>query len=137
MEKIGAAEGMEIDSEEFTPPEMAPVNCPQCGEYTPSHRDDCIWCPARFDPHEVESVSEADGDEAIKRSDRFKDTRDDVVKMVTSGDLNAEDIQTAKDLERAIREFPDLLDEMDELRALLNSAEDDEEMSSDSSGIFG
>lgn len=118
--KIAVAEGREDEQEAENPP-ITPVQCPECDRWTPRFREDCLWCPASFD---VEDLAEAEDaaavEEAISRSEEFQEVRDDVIRMATDGELTADDIQKARDLEPAIRAYPDLLDHLDTLQQLIH-----------------
>lgn len=123
--KIAAAEGHEDEDEVADPPPITPVLCPECDHWTPRFREDCLWCPASFDVDELEEAEDAaEVDEAITRSEEFQEVRDDIIQMVTSGDLSEEDIRTARDLEEAIRAYPDLLDQVETLRTIIDSSDD-------------
>lgn len=118
--KIAAAEGRE-DEEAADPDPITPVKCPECDRWTPRFREACLWCPASFDPEDLAEAEDAAAvEEAISRGEEFQDVRDDVIRMVTDGDLTEEDIETARDLEAAIRAYPDLLDQAETLRALVD-----------------
>ena len=71
-----------------------------------------------MDPDSAEQTPPAD----IGYSEEATQERDDVVQMVTGGELSEDDIETMRDVERAIREYPDLLDLVDQL---MEGARDD------------
>jgi len=118
--KIAAVEGHEHEEEAENPP-ITPVKCPECDRWTPRFREECLWCPTRFDP---EDLAEADDvtevEEAITRGEEFQEVRDGIIRMVSNGDLTADDIESAQDVEDAIRKYPDLLDQADTLWDLVH-----------------
>jgi hypothetical protein len=119
--KIAAAEGRE-DEEEAEPDPITPVKCPECDRWTPRFREDCLWCPASFDPENLAAAEDAAAvEEAVTRGEEFQEVRDDIVRMVTNGELSEEDIETARDLEAAIRAYPDLLEQAETLRSLIDA----------------
>ena len=119
--KIAAAEGREEEPEAENPP-ITPVECPECERWTPRFREECLWCPATFDIEDLEEAEDAAAvEEAITQDEEFQEVRDDIIRMVTDGELSKEDIETARDLENAIRAYPDLIDQADTLRELVNT----------------
>lgn len=120
--KVARAEGFETEEAPEDDP-ITPVECPDCKRLTPRFREQCLWCPAQFDVDDLADARDVDEvTDALDRGDEFTEVRDDVIRMVTNGDLTEEDIQTARDLERAVRCHPDLLDQAAALRQLLDQA---------------
>lgn len=96
---------------------IAPVRCPNCNEWTPRHRETCLWCPSETTVDEAAQTTS----DRVTPSKEAREARTDFIKMVTNGELSTEDIETMEDVADAISEFPGLFDHIEELRAHLNN----------------
>jgi hypothetical protein len=113
---VAMADGHPIDEDE-EPPAIAPVKCLECGEYTPRHRDECIWCPT---PVEA-SLGEQDELEHYT-----EDADADLLEMVMDGKVAPDDLRAVKKLEDVIKREPEkLFDRADELIELTERYHDE------------
>lgn len=110
---IAAADGHPVD-EANTRAEIAPIKCLECGEYTPRHRETCLWCPA---PVEA-SVDEQDTLHHISETE----TERDLLGLVMDGEVKADDLRAIKKLKPVLQSNPEtLLDRTDELIQMTES----------------
>lgn len=103
---VAMADGHPVDKDDKDDA-IAPVKCLDCGEYTPRHRDECLWCPTPVEASlgEQESLEHytEDGDA-------------DLLEMVMDGEVAADDLRAVKRLESVIRREPEkLFGRVDEL----------------------
>lgn len=104
---IAAADGHPVD-ESDSRAKIAPVKCLECGEYTPRHRETCLWCPA---PVEA-SIDEQDTLRHVSEIDADRN----LLELVMDEEVNADDLRAVKKLEPVLRSEPEtLLDRTDEL----------------------
>jgi len=120
--KVGLADGLkldDLDGDEDESDPIAPVKCPTCDQWTPRFRTECLWCPTEIDVTDLDDPTRA---REAQDTEGYEEARRDIVKMVTDGDLTLEEIQTARQLEEVIRDYPELLDHIQTLRTALDNA---------------
>lgn len=97
---IAEARGVEID-EEDQPDPIAGVECPRCDAETPRHRPFCVWCG--------QALTQAAREQIDAQEDRL---------------FNSLAEADNPDVQEAVVEFRDLLDEHPEVQGLLLDAEE-------------
>ncbi|MFB6201897.1 MAG: tyrosine-type recombinase/integrase [Halorhabdus sp.] len=84
--ELARLHGRDVEEEEHE--SLAPLECPRCGEETPRDRDLCVWCGQALEPGAaekaeqledliVESLAEADGEDAERLLEFREAARDD------------------------------------------------------------
>lgn len=112
---VAIADGHPIDTDEELPA-IAPVKCLECDEYTPRHRENCIWCPTPVDASLGEQVD-------LEHTTEIADA--DLLDMVMDGEVAADDLRAVKRLEPVIKHNPTkLFDRADELIKLTERYQD-------------
>lgn len=101
---IAKADGAKVDFEEEDNP-IVPVQCDNCGKWTPRHRDECLWCSA-------ETVAEL-GDAPILEQSVKQDDGVDLLDMIVDGEIDADDLRALKKLKPVIKRRRDLWDRLD------------------------
>lgn len=105
---VAAADGHPVNLDAEGEAAIAPVKCLECGEYTPRHRDECLWCPR---PVEA-SIGEQESLEHVSAVDPDRDLLD----LVMDGEIGGDDLRAVDKLEPVLRNEPQkLLDRTDEL----------------------
>lgn len=110
-----------IDTENDGP--IAPVVCPNCEAWTPRHRETCLWCTTKITSGKPDRL----GETRVTGTEEVEEARDEIIQKVTNGEINEEDINTMRDVERVLSEYPSLFDRIEQLLAYLNSGEDPDE----------
>jgi len=80
--------GLEVETE--TDEENAPVVCPRCGESTPSHEPQCVWCGQALSPEAAEQARELNS-EVRELIARYADQPEVLRAFLTIGDAIDED----------------------------------------------
>lgn len=116
--KVARSDGLK---EEFIPDseheeliDPAPVRCPNCSRWTPSYDNECLWCVSTFNPTAAQEAEHRDIEGPVK-----EEARRDLIKMVTSGKIGEDDIESARELADVIRRYPELLDYADDFKEFL------------------
>lgn len=125
-DKISKSDGLD---EEFLPdseneefPDPAPVKCPNCSRWTPRYDNKCIWCATKFNPEAAQEAKKSTPDTPTKDK-----ARRDLLDMVTDGEIDKEDIESARQLANVVSRYPELLDYADQIQDLLDRFDVDEE----------
>jgi site-specific recombinase XerC len=112
-------------------PEVAPIVCPDCGDWTMRGLDECIWCHRDLDPEQTtwERPTREDPRSAGEKS---------LAEMILDGDITADELRTLRKLEAPIKTKRDLFEELDELIVKAEALEEAKATSGDSvSSLFG
>lgn len=126
-DKVSKVDGLD---EEFLPssesdefPDPAPVKCPNCSRWTPSHDDRCIWCSITFNP---EAAREPDY-RTVESPAKDK-ARRDFLEMITNGEVDTDNNESARQLAHIISRYPELLDHVEKIQELLDRFDINSEM---------
>lgn len=101
---IAKADGANVSFEEEDEP-IVPVVCDSCGEWTPRHRDTCLWCPAEV----IASL----GDHPQLRGPTVEEEGQDLLDMLVEGELEAEHLRGLKKMEPILKRRDDLFERLD------------------------
>jgi len=118
-DKIAKSDGLsreslpQSDHEEFADP--APVQCPNCSRWTPRYEETCLWCSTGFNPSALREAEHQVEDTPVKTK-----ARRDLIELVTNGEINEEDIESARELANVIKGYPELLDYAEDIQELLS-----------------
>lgn len=107
---VGMADGA-LDLGDDDPAPIAPVECFNCGEYTPRHRDTCLWCPESVDAS-LEDIH------PIAHEHALEEESENLLDLVADGELNADDFRAVQKLEPFIKGRDDFFDRLDEYVAV-------------------
>jgi hypothetical protein len=116
----GLPEGV-LDRETDDRDKPAPVQCPNCEEWTPRHRDACLFCGAEFATEEVE---EADVEATLQEEVALREKRDAFMADVVEDEEAPEKLDLAVKHGDVLSENPELVDLAKELRDELDTAMD-------------
>jgi site-specific recombinase XerD len=123
-DKVAKSDGLDKkflpESEDEELPDPAPVMCPNCSRWTPSYDEECIWCATTFNPKAAKEANHRAVEDPVK-----DEARRDLIEMVTNGDIDEEDIESAQELAHIVSRYPELLDYANEFQDLLERFEVD------------
>jgi len=86
-----SGEHLDLDDPEEVP-DPAPVNCPTCERWTPSHRTTCLWCEAEFDP---DGLEQATPDVVLQEDAKQRELRDEFMADVAQDNVDPDELEVA------------------------------------------
>lgn len=116
---IALADGADVDGFEERAP-IAPIECAQCGRYTTRHLDECITCGDELPDMDAEM-------ETIAYNP--SDGNADLLELILSGDIGAEDLESLQLLEPVLRNRPDIFDELDKMITMAEQYDEERDAS--------
>jgi len=112
-DNVSRVYGHDVEAVE-EPPELAPVICPGCEEWTMRGLDSCIWRSHDID----EEIAEIQ--HTVSHSVK---PNKDLLDLIMEGEITADDIRSLRKLEPVIRSRPEVLDELEKLTQLAEGYE--------------
>lgn len=104
-DQIARADGIEIElADEHEDP--APVRCPNCENWTPRHKEACLFCTVEIDIDAAEDNTSA----SLKEEQELREKTQRLLAKVAEGKISPETIETVENFTDVIDEEPDLVE---------------------------